>query len=159
MSEIFNQGKLFLYLEELHRSNLACVELVPEEKLDFHPVQELYTLKNTLHHMYANQRFFNITAKSGRMDVSVYKKLMAGKQVSKPDLKKFMQEVFAETKEIFKDSRLFSKQVGTIAGVRQVLDLYLGELEHQLHHRGQVYFMLRMLRLRPPESGYFMGLE
>jgi len=159
MAEIFTPQKLFLYLEELHRSNLACLELVPEEKLDFHPVQELYTLKNTLHHMYANQRFFNITAKSGRMDVSVYKKLMAEKSASKADLKKFMQEVFTETKEIFKDSKLFSKQVGTIAGVRQVLDLYLGELEHQLHHRGQVYFMLRMLRLRPPESGYFMGLE
>ena len=159
MSEIFDQGKLFLYLEELHRSNLACLELVPDDKLDFHPVQELYTLKNTLHHMYANQRFFNITAKSGRMDVSVYKKIMAEKPVSKSELKKFMQGVFTETKEIFRDSKLFAKQVGTIAGVRQVLDMYMGELEHQLHHRGQVYLMLRMLGLRPPESGYFMGLE
>jgi|GEM_PF-6155131 len=159
MSEIFNEGKLFLYLEELHRSNLTCLELIPEDKLDFHPVQELYTLKNTLHHMYANQRFFNLTARSGRMDVSLYKKLMAEKPASKSDLKKFVQEVFTETKELFKDSKLFIKQVGTIAGVRQVMDLYMGELEHQLHHRGQVYFMLRMLKIEPPESGFFMGLE
>src|SRR4030067_2176014 len=132
MAEIFTPQKLFLYLEELHRSNLACLELVPEEKLDFHPVQELYTLKNTLHHMYANQRFFNITAKSGRMDVSVYKKIMAEKPVSKSELKKFMQGVFTETKEIFRDSKLFAKQVGTIAGVRQGLDMYMGGLGHQL---------------------------
>jgi uncharacterized damage-inducible protein DinB len=159
MSEIFSPQKLFLYLEELHRSNLACLELIPEDKLDFHPVQELYTLKNTLHHMYANQKFFNVTAKSGRMDVSVYKKFMADKPTDKAELKKFMEEVFAETKELFKESNLFRKQVGTIAGVRTALNLYVGELEHQLHHRGQVYLMLRMLKIQPPDSGYFMGIE
>lgn len=151
--------KLFYYLEELHRSNLACLDLIPDDRIDFKPVQELYSLKYTLHHMYANQRFFNITAKSGRMDVAVYKKLMAEKPASRADLKKFMQEVFAETKVLFKDPKLFAKQVGTIAGVRHVLDLYMGELEHQLHHRGQVYLMLRLLGIKPPESGYFMGLE
>ncbi len=159
MSEIFNPQKLFLYLEELHRSNLSCLELIPEDKLDFHPVQELYTLRNTLHHMYANQKFYNVTAKSGRMDVSVYKKFMADKPTGKAELKKFMEEVFAETKELSKNPDFFRKQVGTIAGVRTVLNLYLGELEHQLHHRGQVYLMLRMLKIQPPDSGYFMGIE
>ena len=159
MTDIFGPGKLFLYLEELHRSNLECLELIPEDELDFHPVPELYSLKHTLHHMYANQRFFNLTAKAGRMDVSVYKKLMADKPFNKAELKKFIQEVFVQTKELFKNKNLFSKQVGTIAGIRPVLDLYIGELEHQLHHQGQVYLMLRLLKIKPPESGYFMGLE
>jgi uncharacterized damage-inducible protein DinB len=159
MAEIFTPAKLFLYLEELHHSNLACVDLVPEDKLDYKPAPELYTLKHTLHHMYANQRFFNLTAKSGRMDVSVYKRLMAEKPVGKAELRKFMEDVFSETKEVFRDKSIFTKQVGTIAGIRKVLDLYLGELEHQTHHRGQVYMMLRMLGIKPPESGYFMGLE
>lgn len=159
MTDIVSPGKLFLYLEELHLSNLECLELVPEDKLNFKPAPELYSLKHTLHHMYANQRFFNLTAKSGRMDLSLYKKLMADKPSNKAELKQFIQEVFAQTKELFKDKNLFSKQVGTIAGIRPVLDLYIGELEHQLHHRGQVYLMLRMLGIKPPESGYFMGLE
>jgi len=159
MAEIFTPAKLLLYLEELHLSNLASLDLVPEDKLDYKPAPELYTLKHTLHHMYANQRFFNLTAKSGRMDVSVYKRLMADKPLDKAELKNFMDDVFSETKEIFRDKNFFTKQVGTIAGVRQVLNLYMGELEHQTHHRGQVYMMLRMLGIKPPESGFFMGLE
>src|SRR4030067_1664183 len=103
MAEIFTPAKLFLYLEELHRSNLACLDLVPQDKLDYKPVPELYTLKHTLPHMYANQRFFNLTAKSGRMDVSVYKRLMADKPEGKAELRKLMEEVFGETKEIFRD--------------------------------------------------------
>src|SRR4030067_3188925 len=101
MTDIFGPGKLFLYLEELHRSNLECLELVPEDELDFHPVPELYSLKHTLHHMYANQRFFNLTAEAGRMDVSVYKRLMADKPEGKAGVRKFMEDVFSETKEIF----------------------------------------------------------
>ena len=159
MPEIFSPQKLFLYLEELHRSNLNCLELIPEDKIDYKPVPEVFSLKHTLHHMYVNQRFFNATAKAGRMDISVYKKLMAEKPQSKDELKEFMQEVHTETKELFRDVNLFHKPVGTVAGVRKVFDMYMGELEHQLHHRGQVYTMLRMLGIKPPESGDFMGLE
>ncbi|MCI0531761.1 MAG: DinB family protein [candidate division Zixibacteria bacterium] len=158
MSASLTPLKLFLYLEELHFSNLKCLELVPEEKLDFQPVRELYNLKSTLHHMYANQKFYNLTTKAGRMDISTYKKLMAERPESKSDLREFMQEVHAQTRAVFKDEKTFSKQIATIAGTRNVLELYLGELEHQLHHRGQVYLMLRLLGITPPESGYFMGL-
>src|SRR3990172_7451707 len=99
MPEIFSPQKLFLYLEELHGSSLNCLELIPEDKIDYKLVPEVFSLKLTLHHMYANQRFFNATAKSGRMDVSVYKKLMAEKPQNRDDLKQFMQEVHTETKE------------------------------------------------------------
>jgi len=150
--------QLFLYLEEIHKLNLAALELVPPDQLSCRPVKELYSLGDLFKHLYANQRFYITTAKQGRMNISEYKKFMAESPESKEDLKEYIQSTFAETKELFKDEKIFSKKVSTIAGIRSVFHLFMGELEHQMHHLAQIYTYVRMLGIKPPESGYFMGI-
>ncbi len=154
----FDPKQLYSYLEEIHNSNLACLDLFPPDKLDYKPVAEIYSLKDLFKHMYANQKFYVTTAKLGKMNISDYKRFMAEDCRSKPDLQKYMQSTFAQTKELFKDEKILSKKVSTIAGIRSVFHLFLGELEHQIHHRAQVYTYLRILGIKPPESGYFMGM-
>lgn len=159
MNEKFLSPKqLFLYLEEIHKLNLAALELVPPDQLSYRPVKELYSLGDLFKHLYANQRFYITTAKQGRMNISEYKKFMAESPESKEDLKEYIQSTFAETKELFKDEKIFSKKVSTIAGIRSVFHLFMGELEHQMHHLAQIYTYVRMLGIKPPESGYFMGI-
>lgn len=150
---------LIAFLEEVHKTNLECLKLCPEDKLKFTALKGTYTLADLLKHMYANQRFYNQTAISGRMDVADYKAFMAKKFDKKEDLKKFMQETFSETKKILRQKDILSKKVSTIVGVRSIENLYIGELEHQFHHRGQIYTYLRLLGIKPPKSGYFMGIE
>ncbi len=151
--------QLFLYLEEIHNSNLATLELIPAEKLDFKAVPVAYSLKDSFKHLYANQKFYVTTAKQGRMNITDYKRFMAENPETKEELREYIQNAFQETKELFKDEKIFSKKISTIAGIRSVLHLFLGELEHQIHHRAQIFTYVRMLGIKPPDSGYFMGIE
>ncbi|OGC79600.1 MAG: hypothetical protein A2145_04950 [candidate division Zixibacteria bacterium RBG_16_40_9] len=155
----FDPKQLYLYLEEIHNLNLTSLDSIPAEKLDYKPSREIYSLKDLFKHMYANQKFYLTTAKLGKMNISDYKRLMAESPETKQDLQKYIQSTFAETKELFKDEKILSKKVSTIAGIRSVFHLFLGELEHQIHHRAQIYTYLRMLGIKPPDSGYFMGIE
>ena len=160
MNEKFLSPKqLFSYLEEIHKLNLATLELVPPDQLSYRPVQELYSLGDLFKHLYANQKFYITTARQGRMNISEYKKFMTESPESKADLQQYLQSTFAETKELFKDEKIFSKKISTIAGIRSVFHLFIGELEHQIHHLAQIYTYVRMLGIKPPDSGYFMGIE
>ena len=159
MNEKFLSPKhLFSYLEEIHKLNLATLELVPPDQLSYRPVQELYSLGDLFKHLYANQKFYLTVAKLGKMNISDYKRFMAESPETKEDLKQYLLSTFSETKELFKDEKIFSKKVSTIAGIRSVFHLFMGELEHQMHHLAQIYTYVRMLGIKPPDSGYFMGI-
>ena len=160
MNEQFLSPKqLYSYLEEIHKLNLATLELVPENQLSFRPVKEIYSLKDLFKHMYANQKFYQTVAKLGKMNLADYKRFMAGSPETKEDLKQYILSTFAETKELFREEKLFSKKVTTIAGIRSVFHLFMGELEHQIHHLAQIFTYARLLGIKPPDSGYFMGIE
>lgn len=150
--------ELTAYFDEIYALNLACLDLVPEEKLDFQPVPEVKSLRLLLHHMYVNQKFYLLTARKGTMDVDDYKAMMKQVPDTKESLRREMGETFAEFKQALGDEALLKKEVQTLSGSRRVYHLFIGELEHQLHHRGQVYTYLRLLGLKPPDSGLYMGL-
>jgi len=151
--------QLLAYLEEIHEVNLRCVEMISPEQLDFRPAPEVMSVRELLYHMYVNQKFYVQTTISDMMDVNEYKQWM---QLTPPDkraLLSFMRGVFSETQALLSDLQDPSKTITTLAGPRTLFHLFVGELEHQLHHRGQLYTYIRLLGLQPPDSGNFMGLS
>lgn len=149
---------LFRYLEEIHQLNLQCLEMIPEKQLDFQPVAEVMSIRLLLYHMYVNQKFYVQSIISRQMDVQEYHHWMQLIPSSKEALRAFMEGVFSETQALFEDPYWFTTTLQTPVGERAALHLLFGELEHQLHHRGQLYMYMRLLGLTPPNSGYFMGL-
>jgi uncharacterized damage-inducible protein DinB len=146
------------YLEEIHHTNLQCLDMLTEHQLDFQPVPEVMSIRMLLYHMYVNQKFYVQSIISSEMDVEEYRHWMQLIPTKKEALRSFIDGVFSETQALFDDPHWFTLRLQTPAGERTVPHLLLGELEHQLHHRGQLYTYMRLLGLTPPTSGYFMGL-
>lgn len=151
--------ELVAYFDEIHALNRKCLDLVNEEQLNFKPALAVKTLRKLFQHMYVNQKFYLITAQRGTMDVNDYKQMMAQEFATKEALRSFIEATYAEARPFLIDEQFLKKELEVLVGQRTCYHLFLGELEHQLHHRGQVYTYLRLLGIKPPDAGYFMGVE
>ena len=150
---------LLPYLAEVHDSNMRCLEMLSEEQLDFRPAPEVMSIRQLFYHMYLKQKFYVQSIISREMDDSEYRNWLPFIPKSKEMLYSFIEGVFFETQELFEEPYWFTTTIETPAGKRPALYLILGDLAHQLHHRGQLFTYMRLLGLTPPDSGNFLGRE
>jgi uncharacterized damage-inducible protein DinB len=139
------------YFERIRERTMRVVACVPPDQLDWTYRQGKFTLADLMRHIASIERW--MFAENARMRPSSYpghgRELADGYD----EIVAFMKRMHAESMEIFRsltDSDLDAKCV-TPGGVSLRIGKWLrAMIEHEIHHRGQLYLYLSMLEIPTP---------
>ncbi|HXS83902.1 MAG TPA: DinB family protein [Methylomirabilota bacterium] len=135
-----------------HGVGLRCVEALPADKLDAHPVKDMRTPKELVVHMYLYLRAAPESILSGTLEYDEQKELAAIR--TKQDLVKFTERCWQAADAVvakLTDAQLAS-MVKTPWGEMNAGVMIGSVQEEYLHHRGQLYVFLRLFGVEPPVS-------
>jgi len=135
-----------------HGVGLRCVEALPADQLEAHPVKDMRTPKQLVVHMYLFLRAAPESILSGTLEYDEAKELADIR--TKPDLVRFAERSWLAADAAvgrLTDAHLAS-MVKTPWGEMKAT-VMLGSVEEEyLHHRGQLYVFLRLFGIEPPVS-------
>ena len=147
----------------VRKNTIQIAQEIPEDKYDFKPTPESRSVAQTLAHI-ATLTTFQMMLHGERIpiekiDFTEYLKTVAAEEArlkTKADLIAGLQdagEKFARMLEGLTDETFFAEvitfQPGATPPSRTRFDLLLAAKEHEMHHRGQLMLMQRMLGITP----------
>lgn len=149
--QVENLDVFLEYLEKVHQRTMRVARCIPPDKLDWTFRQGKFTLGDLVRHMAAIERYMfaeTVAGKPSRYD-GCGKELADGYQ----DVLMFMERMHRESVEIF--SRLspgdLAGKCTTPDGAQITVWKWLRSMvEHEIHHRGQIYLYLAMLGVPTP---------
>ena len=133
-----------------HGVGLRCVEALPADQLDAHPVKDMRTPKELVVHMYVYLRAAPESILTGTLEYDEQQTLAAIR--TKQDLVKFVEQCWkAADAAVGKltDTHLASS-IRVPWGEMEAPAMFGSVQEEYLHHRGQLYAYLRQLGVEPP---------
>ena len=139
------------YYQNIRRRTNRVVELVPEDRLEWSPTERQFSFGDLIRHLAAAERF--MFAENARLRPSRYpghdRELADGRDA----VLAYFERCHSESMEIFgslSDADLHSK-CETPGGVSMAVWKWLRAMvEHEVHHRGQIYLMMGTLGLETP---------
>jgi uncharacterized damage-inducible protein DinB len=142
---------LIKYWNEVRSGLFAALDKISDEQLDFKPRQELWSLRETVVHIAGTEDGWlrHYTANKWHDNIP-----QAGDYPTVASLKALLNHFHAITEEQFsKDPDALLEQVCQLPWGGQV---GMGwavwhVLEHEIHHRGEVYLMLGMMGIEAPD--------
>lgn len=149
--QIQNLDIFLEYFDKVHQRTMRVVRCVPPSQLDWSYREGKFTLGDLLRHMAAIERYMfgeTIAGHPSRYD-GCGKELADGYE----NVVTFMERMHRETIEII--SRLSSddlnRKCSTPEGAGITTWKWLRSMvEHEIHHRGQIYIYLAMLGVATP---------
>jgi uncharacterized damage-inducible protein DinB len=149
--QIENLDVFLDYLDKVHQRTMRVVRCIPPDKLDWTFQAGKFTLGDLLRHMAAIERYMfaeTIAGKPSRYD-GCGKELADGYE----SVIMLMERMHRESVEIF--SRLspddLNRKCATPDGAQITVWKWLRSMvEHEIHHRGQIYLYLAMLGVPTP---------
>jgi uncharacterized damage-inducible protein DinB len=149
--EIKNIDAFLEYLDKVHQRTLRVVRCIPPDKLDWSHAPGKFTLGDLVRHIAAVNRYMfaeNVQGRPSRYP-GCGKELADGYD----QVVQFMQRMHHESVEIF--SRLspddLNRKCETPGGASITAWKWLRSMvEHEIHHRGQIYLYLAMLGVATP---------
>ena len=143
---------LFLdYLDKVHQRTMRVVRCIPPDKLDWSYREGKFTLGDLVRHMAAIERymFAETVQNKPRRYAGCGKELADGYE----EVVMFMERLHRESVEII--SRLSSEDLNRKCttpdgGSITVWKWLRAMVEHEIHHRGQIYIYLAMLGVPTP---------
>ncbi|MBI4854091.1 MAG: DinB family protein [Acidobacteria bacterium] len=139
------------YFEKVHERTLRVIKCIPEDKINWTYREGKFTFADIIRHLATIERY--MYAENAQFKPSCYpghgKELADGYK----EVLEFFDKVHQESIEIF--SKLTSddlqKKCLTPAGSAISLWKWLrAMIEHEIHHRGQIYLYLGMLDIKTP---------
>ncbi|MFQ6003255.1 MAG: DinB family protein [Candidatus Zixiibacteriota bacterium] len=141
------------YFDKVQKVTLKAIKMIPEDKLDFKPTPEMMSVKELIHHMFANERVAAQGAKKGSITEEDYKKEGEREFKNLQDLINYAEEVHEEANQIagsLTDEDM-KKKVENFFGMEYYPFLCFSDnCDHHWHHRGQLYVYLRLMGIKPP---------
>ena len=139
------------YLDKVHQRTLRVVRCIPADKLDWSYAPGKFTLGDLVRHIAAIERYMfaeNVQGKPSRYP-GCGKELADGYE----QVVQFMERMHRESVEIF--SRLspddLNRKCETPGGAAITVWKWLRSMiEHEIHHRGQIYLYLALLGVTTP---------
>ena len=139
------------YLDKVHQRTMRVVRCIPEDKLDWSFREGKFTLGDLVRHMAAIERYMFVETILGKP--SLYngcgKELAGGLE----EVVMFQERMHRESVEII--SRLsaedLNRKCSTPDGASITVWKWLRAMvEHEIHHRGQIYTYLAVLSIPTP---------
>lgn len=148
----FTDVKIFTeYYEKVRARTLKVINVIPEDKMEWTPLENKFTFADLIRHIAAIERF--MYAENVRGKPSLYQG--CGKDLAHgyDDVLRFFNECHEQSMEIF--NRLSPDDLlgkcTTPAGTPITTWKWLRLLpEHEIHHRGQMYTNLGLLGVTTP---------
>ena len=145
-------GQDFLkYFENIRSRTTRVIECIPRDRIDWRPTPDAFSFADLVRHLAATERYMfgeNVQGNQSR-----YPGHDATLADGYEDVMAYYHRMHAEAIEIF--SRLtpadMERKVGTPGGIQMSCWKWLrGMIEHEVHHRGQIYLMLKMIGVATP---------
>ncbi|MHA2171377.1 MAG: DinB family protein [Candidatus Kariarchaeaceae archaeon] len=149
--EISSIDSFIEYYERIRKRTIRVINCIPEDKLDWSSKPGDFTLGDIIRHIAGIQRF--MFAENVKLKPSRYpghdKSLADGLQ----QVVEYLNRLHEESMSLFKslsDADLQEKCM-TPGGVQITVWKWLrAMIEHEVHHRGQIYLMLNILGIDTP---------
>ena len=149
--QIQNIDPFLDYLDKVHQRTLRVVHYIPPDKLDWSYSPGKFTLGDLVRHIGAIERHMfaeNVQGKPSRYQ-GCGKELADGYD----QVVQFMERMHRESVEIFSglSPEDLNRRCETPGGASITVWKWLRSmLEHEIHHRGQIYLCLAMLGVPTP---------
>jgi uncharacterized damage-inducible protein DinB len=148
----YANGREFLkYFENVRTRTTRVIERIPAEQIDWRPTPDAFSFADLIRHIAATERYMfgeNVQGNQSRYPghgpelADGYDQTM-----------KYFQRCHAEAVEIFAalTEDQLQRKVGTPGGIEMTCWKWLrGMIEHEVHHRGQIYLMLKTIGVTTP---------
>lgn len=149
--EIRSVPQFLEYWASLRGRTRRVVQCIPPDRLEWAPREGAFSLGDQVRHLATIERYMYAETVQGKPSSYPGYSIALQKEGESP--LEFMDRLHAESVEIFKgltDEDLTKKCV-TPAGTSITIWKWLRAMvEHEAHHRGQVYMMLSMLGVSTP---------
>jgi uncharacterized damage-inducible protein DinB len=148
----YQNGPDFLkYFEKIRTRTARVVACIPPDQIEWRPAPGLFSLGDLVRHLAATERF--MFGENVQGNISRYPghgpELAAGHD----SVMQYFQRMHAETVAILRQLTALDLQryCSTPGGVELPVWKWLRSMiEHEVHHRGQLYLMLRLLGVPTP---------
>jgi|SRR5580693_4429985 uncharacterized damage-inducible protein DinB len=149
--EIHDAASFARYFESIRARTLRVAEAIPGERLEWAPAPGSFTFGDLLRHLAAMERHMFAENVQGRP--SRYQGCGRELADGRDEVLAFVARLHGEAMEIFR--RLtpedLARRCQTPAGVEMSAWKWLRAMvEHEVHHRGQIYLMLRLIDVPTP---------
>ena len=149
--EITSVKSFLQYYERIRERTLKLINVVPSDQLDFTYKRGKFTIGDQIRHIAAIERYLYAETIAGRP--SIYRG--CGKELANgyEDVIKYFNDLHEESLEIFRnlsDEDLNNRCI-TLGNSGIVVWKWLRAMvEHEIHHRGQLYMYLSLLDVKTP---------
>ncbi len=149
--EVQTADRFLKYFEGIRARTRRVIDCIPPDKIDSTPGPGKFSFADLVRHLAAIERY--MFAENAQRKPSRYPGHGAELADGYDEILAYMDRMHAESVEIF--SRLSEDQLKmkcvTPAGASITVWKWLRAMvEHEVHHRGQIYFMLGMLGVATP---------
>ncbi len=149
--EVQTADRFLKYFEGIRARTRGVIDCIPPDKIDWTPGPGRFSFADLIRHLAAIERY--MFAENAQRKPSRYPGHGAELADGYDEILGYMDRMHAESVEIF--SRLSEEQLKmkcvTPAGASITVWKWLRAMvEHEVHHRGQIYFMLGMLGVATP---------
>jgi len=149
--EITNLESFLDYFEKIHARTGRIIECIPRDKIDWTYESGKFTLGDLVRHLTTIERF--LYAENAQFKTSTYPGHSKELAPSYDDVMNYYQEKHRESMEIFK--KLTPEQLHAKCELPNGTSITLWKwlramVEHEIHHRGQIYLYLAMLNVPTP---------
>jgi len=147
----------------VRKNTIQIAEDIPADKYDYKPTPESRSIKSTLAHIATLTTFPTMLHGERipieKIDFMEYMKKVQADEATLDTKDKIVAalkdrgEAFAKMLEGLNDEKFFAEQItfrpGATPPSRTRFDLLLAAKEHEMHHRGQLMLLQRMIGLTP----------
>jgi len=140
--------ELARYIDRIRQRTMRVAACVPPDKVDWTYAEGKFTIGDLLRHLGAIERWMFAENASGRP--SAYPGHSSELADGLPAIVDYMQRMHEESMAIFRRVDLQSKCMTPGGAELRVGKWLRSMIEHEIHHRGQLYIYLAMLGIETP---------
>ncbi|HXS38097.1 MAG TPA: DinB family protein [Flavipsychrobacter sp.] len=148
--EIKTVGSFMEYYERVRGRTLRLLRIIPPEQIDWAYKEDKYSIADTIRHIAAMERYMfaeNVIGHRSRYN-GCGKELADGYD----EVMAFFNEMHKQSMEMFRtlSNEDLTKKCVNPAGQIVIWKWLRAMIEHEIHHRGQIYVYLGMLGVKTP---------
>lgn len=149
-----NAQEIFKHWSEVRQGLLAALDTITDAQMDFTPREGLWSLRQTVIHIAGAEdgwfRYVVTHELSGWGDADY----QAGDYPTLPDVKKLLYDVHTRVEAMFNqaaDDKMKEPVKLPWGPTISLEEVVWHVLEHEIHHRGEVYLMLGLMGIEAPD--------